>query len=167
MSRVPPSRDPNDVADSAGRNMMRIGLVAMAVVGVVTFFIATGRVELDEPLVVTATPVQVGTWIAGAPVKLDVEVQIVNNSDEGLPLEVSSQCEIFRWIVLDAESEFVQSQSGGEACVEVPVSGFLDPKHSLTGAYTLELDPARVKPGEYRLLARYWGHEIRQPFTVR
>ncbi|GEM_PF-1154850 len=166
MSRVPPSRDPNDVADSAGRNMMRIGLVAMAVVGVVTFFIATGRVELEEPLVVTATPVQVGTWVAGAPVKLDVEVKIANNSNEGLALEVASQCDIFRWIVLDAESEFVQSQAGGDACIDLPVSGFLDPKHSLTGAYALELDPKRVTPGDYRLLVRYWGYEVRRSFTI-
>ncbi|WP_339834103.1 hypothetical protein [uncultured Parvibaculum sp.] len=165
MSKVPPPRQP-DVADTAGRNMMRIGLVAMAVVGVVTFFIATGRVQLEEPLVVTATPVQVEPWRADAPLKLDVEVKIANNSDEGLPLNVDSQCEIFRWIVLDAENEFVQSQSGNEPCVDLPVSGFLDPKHSLTGAYALELDPARVRPGDYRLFARYWGYEIRQPFTI-
>ncbi|MEX2248076.1 MAG: hypothetical protein WD671_00465, partial [Parvibaculum sp.] len=151
---------------TAGRNMMRIGLVAMSMVGVVTFFIVTGRVDLEEPLVVTATPVQVASWREDAPVKLDVEMKIANNSKEGLPLEAASQCEIFRWIVLDAESEFVQSQTGGEPCVELPVSGFLDPKHSLTGAYTLELDPTRVKPGEYRLLARYWGYEVRQPFTI-
>ncbi len=165
MSRTPSPREP-DAADTAGRNMMRIGLVAMAVVGVVTFFIVTGRVELDEPLVITATPVQVAPWREGAPVKLDVEMKIVNNSKDGLPLNVASQCEIFRWIVLDAESEFVQSQSDREACVDLPVSGFLDPKHSLTGAYALELDPTRVQPGEYRLLARYWGHEVRQSFTI-
>lgn len=165
MSRVPPSREP-DAADTAGRNMMRIGLVAMAVVGVVTFFIATGRVQLDEPLVVTATPVQVEPWREDAPLKLDVEMKIVNNSDDGLPLEAASQCEIFRWIVLDAESEFVQSQGEGDACVDLPVSGFLDPKHSLTGAYALELDPKRVRPGDYRLLARYWGYEVRQSFTI-
>jgi hypothetical protein len=150
----------------AGRNMMRIGLVAMSMVGVVTFFIVTGRVDLEEPLVVTATPVQVASWRADAPLKLDVEMKIANNSKEGLPLEAASQCEIFRWFVVDTNDDLVQSQSGSEPCVELPVSGFLDPKHSLTGAYALELDPNRVKPGDYRLFARYWGYEVRQSFTI-
>lgn len=167
MARVPPpSRNP-DAAGEAGRNMMRIGLVAMAVVGVVTFFIATGRVELDEPLVVTATPVQVDPWHDGRePIRVDVEMKIANNSKEGLPLDVASQCEIFRWFVVDEADNLVQSQTEETPCIDMPVTGHLDPKHSLTGAYTLELDPRRVKPGSYRLFARYWGHEVRQPFDI-
>lgn len=167
MARVPPpSRNPDAIGE-AGRNMMRIGLVAMAVVGVVTFFIATGRVELDEPLVVTATPVQADPWQEGAgPLRVNVEVKIANNANEGLPLDVSSQCEIFRWFVVDEADSLIQSQREETPCLDMPVTGHLDPKHSLTGTYTLELDPRRVKPGNYRLFARYWGYEIRQPFTI-
>lgn len=162
MSRTPPP----DAAGEAGRNMMRFSLVVLAMVGVVMFFVVTGRVDMSEPVELTATVTQPATWNAAAPLELEVVLTLANNTEEALPLELPSQCEIFRWFLADKDKNLVQSQRDDEPCVDIPIKGALEPKHNMTGNYTVKLDPARVPPGDYILFIRYWAHELREPITI-
>lgn len=157
---------PPDPASEAGSNMMRIAFVVLGMVGVIAFFIVTGRVEMNEPVELTASITQPLTHKPGEPLLLEVAVVLANNTEEPLPLALPSQCDIFRWFIADSERDLVQSQRDDEPCVELPVTGELEAKHTMSGTYTLKLDPARVAPGDYILFIRYWGHEIREPVTI-
>ncbi|ABS64486.1 hypothetical protein Plav_2879 [Parvibaculum lavamentivorans DS-1] len=159
-------RPTTEAAEEAGRNMMRFALVALAMVGVVMFFIVTGRVDMSEPVELTARLSQPATYSATSLTTLDVSLTLANNTDEALPLELRSQCDIFRWFVTDEDKNLVQSQRDDEPCVNLPVTGALEPKTNMTGNYTLNLDPTRVTPGDYILFIRYWGYEIREPLTI-
>jgi hypothetical protein len=33
--------------------------------------------------------------------------------------------------------------------------------------FVLDLDPSRVRPGDYLLFLRYWGHEATEPVTIK
>jgi len=155
-----------DAADKAGSNLTRMSLVVLAVAGVIVFYIGTGRVSLSEPVELTANISQPNTWTETGPLSLDVGVTLANNTEEPLALETSSQCDIFRWFLTDEDQNFVQSQRGEETCVDVPVRGEIEGKHTISGNYTLTLDPSRVKPGDYILFLKYWGHERREPITI-
>ncbi|MCF8470677.1 MAG: hypothetical protein K9G30_07825 [Parvibaculum sp.] len=157
---------PHDPAGEASRNMMRIALVVLSMVGVVAFFVVTGRVEMNEPIELSAEVTQPRTHSEDAPLTLEIALILANNTDELLPLSIGSQCDIFRWFLTDEDQNFVQSQKDGEPCVDLPVKGNLEAKHQMTGSYTLKLDPHRVKPGDYILFVRFWGHELRQPVTI-
>lgn len=164
MSKTPPPG--LDPAGEAGRNMMRLAMVVLSVVGVIAFFIVTGRVEMGEPVELTLRVSQPQTWTADGPLDLQVAPTLANNTDEPLALSLASQCDIFRWFVTDEDRNLVQSQRDDEACVDLPVKGELEAKHTMSGDYTLKLDPARVKPGSYILFIRYWGYETRESVTV-
>ncbi|MBO6633427.1 hypothetical protein [Parvibaculum sp.] len=155
-----------DAADKAGSNLTRMSLVFLAMGGVIAFYIGTGRVQLNDPVELTASISQPNTWTETGPLALDVSVTLANNTEEPLPLEVASQCDTFRWFLTDEDQNFVQSQRGEETCVEVPVRGELEGKHTISGSYTLTLDTSRVEPGNYILFLKYWGHELREPITI-
>jgi hypothetical protein len=155
-----------DAADKAGSNLTRMSLVFLAMGGVIAFYIGTGRVQLNDPVELTASISQPNTWTETGPLALDVSVTLANNTEEPLPLEVASQCDTFRWFLTDEDQNFVQSQRGEETCVEVPVRGELEGKHTISGNYTLTLDTSRVEPGNYILFLKYWGHELREPITI-
>lgn len=159
-------KDPKDVASEASSNLIRMALVVLAMVGVVVYFISTGRVQFNEPVELTARIAQPTTWTETGPLTLTVGVTLVNNQDEPLQLETSSQCNIFRWFLTDDNRDFIQSQRADDACIDVPVRGELEGKHTISGEYTLTLDPARVKPGDYIIFLNYWGHELRQKLTI-
>ncbi|MEQ8378163.1 hypothetical protein [Parvibaculum sp.] len=155
-----------DAAARAGNNLTRISLVFLAVAGVIVFYVGTGRISLSEPVELTANISQPNTWTETGPLSLDVTVTLANNTEEPLALETGSQCDIFRWFLTDEDQNFVQSQRGEETCVEVPVRGELEGNHTISGNYTLPLDTSRVKPGDYILFLKYWGHERREPITI-
>ena len=157
---------PDSAAARARSNLIRLSLVVLAMTGVIAFYVVTGRVDLSEPVELTARVNQPTTWSENGPLTLDVAVTLANNTDEALPLSLPSQCDIFRWFVTDEDHNLVQSQRGDEPCVDVPMKGNLDPKTSISGEFTLSLDPARVKPGDYVIFMRYWGHELREPITI-
>ncbi|MBC7103464.1 MAG: hypothetical protein H5U13_09645 [Parvibaculum sp.] len=158
--------NPDSAAEKARSNMMRLGLVAVAMAGVIAFYVLTGRVDLNEPVELTACVTQPATWTESGPLTLGVAVTLANNTDEPLPLSLASQCDIFRWFLTDEDQNLVQSQRSDEPCVDLPMQGNLEAKHNISGEFTLTLDPARVKPGRYILFMRYWGHEHREPVTV-
>ncbi|MBX3447349.1 MAG: hypothetical protein KF765_11400 [Parvibaculaceae bacterium] len=162
-----PSRDPNEAALNARSNLIRMSLVFMAMAGVIAFYIGTGRVQLNDPVELTVQVTQPRSWTEAGPLTLAVNVTLANNTGEAMPLEIDSQCKIFRWFLTDRDQNFVQSQRGDEACVDVPMRGELEGKHSISGEYELELDPSRVKPGDYILFMNYWGNERREPVTIR
>ncbi|MAU59106.1 hypothetical protein [Parvibaculum sp.] len=157
---------PDSAAANARSNLIRLALVVLAMTGVIAFYLGTGRVDLRDPVEVTARVTQPVTWTQGGPLSLDVAVTLTNNTDEPLPLSIASQCDIFQWFVADEDMNLVQSQRGDEPCVDVPMRGSLDANHKISGEFSLSLDPARVKPGDYILFIRYWGHELRQPITI-
>lgn len=166
MSGNTPHIPPETAAEKARSNLTRMSLVFLAMAGVIAFYIGTGRVQLNEPVELTARIAQPTSWSQTGPLTLDVVVTLANNTDEPLPLEVASQCDIFRWFVTDGDRNFVQSQRNEETCVDVPVRGELEGKHTISGEYSLSLDPARMPRGDYILFLRYWGHEIREPVTI-
>ena len=158
--------NPDSAAAKARSNMMRLGLVAVAMTSVIAFFVLTGRVDLNEPVELTARVTQPATWAESGPLTLGVAVTLANNTEEPLPLSLASQCDIFRWFLTDDDRNLVQSQRNDEPCVDLPMQGNLEAKHNISGEFTLTLDPARVKPGRYILFMRYWGHEHREPVTI-
>ena len=161
------AKDPNEAAQNARSNLVRMSLVFVAMAGVIAFYVGTGRVQLNEPVELTANVTQPRSWTETGPLTLAVSVTLANNTGEAMPLEIGSQCNIFRWFLTDRDQNFVQSQRGDEACLDVPMRGELEGKHSISGEYTLELDPARVKPGDYILFLNYWGIERLEPITFR
>ena len=78
-------------AQKAQSNMMRLGLVAVAMAGVIAFYVLTGRVDLSEPVELTASVTQAATWTESGPLTLGVAVTLANNTDEPLPLSLASQ----------------------------------------------------------------------------
>ena len=65
--------------------MMRIALVVLSMVGVVAFFIVTGRVEMNEPIELSAEVTQPRTHSEVAPLTLEIALIRANNNDEQLP----------------------------------------------------------------------------------
>src|SRR5690554_744372 len=159
-------KSPKEAAGIASSNLIRMALVVLAMAAVVAYYIGTGRVQLNEPIELTARIAQPATWTDAGPLTLTVGVTLANNQDEPLQLETSSQCNIFRWFLTDDNRDFIQSQRADDACIDVPVRGELEGKHTISGEYTLTLDPARVKPGDYIIFLNYWGHELRQKLTI-
>ncbi|MDR3499971.1 MAG: hypothetical protein P4L72_12185 [Parvibaculum sp.] len=147
------------------QRMMNMAVVMLATVGVIAYFIYTGNVQPDEPVKLVVTTEQ-GAVAADGQIPFGLTVRLENNTKDGLVLTAPTQCDVFRWFITNTNKEFVQSQATG-MCAQVVVTNYLEGNHAMTEKYTLELDPARVKPGEYLLFVRYWGHELTQPLTIK
>lgn len=143
-----------------------MSLVFMAMAGVIAFYVGTGRVQLNEPVELTATVSQQQKWTESGPLALKVNVTLANNTGEPMPLEAANTCEIFRWFLTDEDRNFVQAQRDEEVCIAVPVRDQLEGKHQVSGEYELALDTSRVKSGRYILFIKYWGNELREPVTL-
>ncbi|MBI1262359.1 MAG: hypothetical protein GC184_11600 [Rhizobiales bacterium] len=147
--------------------MMGSTLAIMAMAGVMAYFIYTGQVLPDDPVVYKATSTQTESYAAGQPTKLTIDVRIENYEDKPLELVSPTQCEIFEWFVTDPKGELVQSQTTPDSCAQMTAQQVLTKNQAISDSYTIELDPARVKPGEYRLFTRYWGMETNQALDIR
>lgn len=145
-----------------GKRMMNQALVVLAMVGVIAFFIYSGNVEMDEPVSLTVETTQP----AGEPLRLNVAVKLTNNTKDGIALTVPTQCDVFNWFLTGKDKEFVQSKKD-ETCAQQTVSTWLDAKHAMSENFVLDLDPARVKPGDYLLFLRYWGHEATAEVAIK
>lgn len=150
-----------------GRRMINMSFAVLAAVGVIVYFIYTGHVKPDEPVTLTLTTSQAEAAVPGKPIKVDLNVRLENNEDKGISLTVGTRCDVFRWFLTDANKEFVQSQTEDQICAQVTVSTWLEGRHAMSETFPIELDPKRVKPGEYRLFIRYWGHETNQEISIR
>ena len=160
------SRDPSEAAQNARSNLIRMSLVFMAMAGVIAFYIGTGRVQLNDPVELTARIAQQQAWTETGPLSLKVNVTLANNTGEAIPLEAGNNCEIFRWFLTDEDRNFIQAEREEEICFAVPVRDQLQGKHQVTGEYILTLDPGRVAPGRYILFMQFWGNELREPVKI-
>lgn len=160
------SRDPSEAAQNARSNLVRMSLIFMAMAGVIAFYVGTGRVQLSEPIELTARIAQQQAWTEAGPLELKVNVTLANNTGEPIPLEAGNNCEIFRWFLTDEDRNFVQAQRDEEICFAVPVRDQLMGKHQVTGEYMLGIDTGRVKPGRYILFIKFWGNELREPVKI-
>ncbi|MDX5366831.1 MAG: hypothetical protein LPK88_10350 [Alphaproteobacteria bacterium] len=159
-------RDPGEAAANARSNLIRMSLVFMAVAGVIAFYVGTGRVQMNDPVELTARIAQQQVWTEDGPLELKVNITLANNTGEPIPLEAENNCTIFRWFLTDEDRNFVQAQRDEDVCIAVPVRDQLQGKHQVAGEYMLPLDTARVKPGRYILFMKYWGNELREPITI-
>lgn len=150
-----------------GKRMMNQALAVLVMVGVIAYFIYSGNVEVDEPITLDVVTTQIDGNAPGQPIKLDVALKLANNSKEGMALTVKTQCEVFNWFLTGKDREFVQSQKDDPVCPKETVSTWLETKHTMKENFVLDLDPRRVKPGDYLLFIRYWGQEVTMPVTIK
>lgn len=149
-----------------GQRMMNMSIAMLAAVGVIAYFIYTGAVQPDEPVKLIVTGIERNAAQPGKPIEMDISVRLENNGKEGISLTAPTQCDVFRWFITDKNKEFVQSQTDQQVCAQVTVSTYLEKDHAMNETFPVELDPKRVKPGEYLLFVRYWGHEANTPITI-
>lgn len=158
---------PPKAASEFGQRIVGSTIAIMAMAGVMAYFIYTGKVLPDEPVVMTATPTQSEAYAPDKPIKLTIDARIENHDAQPLELSSPTVCEVFEWFVTDAAGELVQSQKAPEMCAQVVAHQVLAKNQALSDSYEIELDPTRVKPGEYRLFTRFWGMETNQPITIK
>lgn len=160
---MPPPKQPSEL----GQRMMNMSFAMLAVIGVIAYFIYTGTVKPDEPVKLTLTATQTEPAAPDTPIKVSLAVRLENNDDKGLALTAPTRCDVFRWFLTDTKKEFVQSQADDQVCAQVTVSTWLEAHHAMSETFAIELDPKRVKPGDYRFFIRYWGHETNEAITIR
>lgn len=153
--------------DSLRRNITLSSLVFLAVVGVIAYFIVTGKVDMGDPVRMEANVTQTVNYGPTQGPVLQVEATVVNDQDETLPVQAKTQCKIFQWFLLDKDGALIEAQLPNPNCADVPATNFIEPHHKMTDKFTLQLDQRRVQPGDYVLFMRYWGHEGRQQVTIK
>ncbi len=150
-----------------GKRMMNQALAVLAMVGVIVYFVYSGNVELDEPVVFEATTSQGAAAGTADAIPVTLALRLTNLSKEGAALTVPSKCETFNWFLTGLDNEFVQSQADAADCPKQSVSTWLDANKAMEETQILPLDPKRVHPGEYRLHLRYWGYELVKDITIK
>ncbi|MGX1196158.1 hypothetical protein [Parvibaculum sp. MBR-TMA-1.3b-4.2] len=157
---------PEDQRSSLRRTVSLSSLVMLSVVGVIAYFIYTGKVDMGDPVRMDATIEQTVDYADNRGPTLSADVTIVNDSDETLTVRSETQCKIFQWFLLDTDGALIEAQLPDANCADVPATNFIEPHHKMTDKFTLELDRRRVQPGDYVLFIRYWGYEGRQQVTI-
>lgn len=150
-----------------GQRMMNQAFAVLAIVAVIAYFIYSGNVQVDEPVTLAVTTSQTQPSVPGKPFALELTLRLTNNTKEGMALTSPTQCDVLRWFITGKDKEFVQSQNDDQVCEKVTVSSWLDAQHSINETRVLQLDPARVRPGDYLIFVRYWGHEVEAPLTIK
>lgn len=150
-----------------GKRMMNQAIAVLAMVGVIIYFLYAGNVQPDEPITFGITVTRTSAVGPGEPIKLDVALQLTNNTKDGIALTVPTQCEVFNWFLTDTDKEFVQSKNEEPDCPKQTVSTWLDAKHAMNETFVLDLDPSRVKPGDYLLFLRYWDHKAIERVSIK
>ena len=159
---------PQDQRDSLRRNVTLSSLVFLAIVGVVAYFIVTGKVDMNgDPVRMEASVAQTVNYAEDRAPVLTVDATVVNDSDKTLTVQAETQCKIFQWFLLDKDGSLIEAQLPNPNCADVPATNFVEPHHKMTDKFTLELDQRRVQPGDYVLFIRYWGYEGRQQVTIK
>ena len=153
--------------DSLRRNITLSSLVFLAIVGVVAYFIVTGKVDMGDPVRMEASVTQTVDYAPDHGPVLKVEATVVNDSDKTLTVKTKTQCKIFQWFLLDMDGALIEAQMPDSNCADVPATNFIESHHKMTDNFTLQLDQRRVKPGDYVLFIRYWGYEGRQRVTIK
>ncbi len=97
---------------------------------------------------------------------MEVKLTLTNLSKSQIELVTSNPCKVFRWLILTAGGDFVQSKRTEENCPAVTLNAILEPNGKAAEQFRIDLDPARVQPGDYTLRAAYWGYEAEKSFRV-
>ena len=150
-----------------GKRMMTQALAVLVMIGVIIYFLYAGNVQPDEPVSFEITVTQASNAVPGQPIRLDVALKLTNNTKDGVALTVPTQCEVFNWFLTDEDKEFVQSKAEEADCPKQTVSTWLDGQHAMNETFALNLDPNRVKPGDYLLFLRYWGHKAIEHVSIK
>lgn len=150
-----------------GKRMMNQAFIVLAMIGVVIYFVYFGDIQPDETTTFDVVLTQDTPTAPNTAIPLTVAITFTNNSKDGIALTSQTQCDVFNWFLTGTDKEFVQSKEEPSDCPKQTVSTWLDGKHILKQTFTLELDPARVHPGDYLLFLRYWGHETTQKLTIK
>jgi len=149
-----------------GRRLITSTLFMMAMAAGVGLLVYYGLIDLTPEEVALDVEIAQGTSPSdGSKIPFTVDLSLTNNTSETVALSAPNRCQVFRWFVMTPQEAFVQGE-GEEICAQVMVSGTLDPDNVLTERYRIELDPKRVKPGDYNLAVRFWDYEALEPFTV-
>ena len=93
----------------------------------------------------------------GDVIPLEVNVQLVNRTDNLLQLTAPSPCKVFKWVLVDSRREFVQAKPE-EICPQVVMNATLEGNHNTTETFMLEIDATRLRNDtSYELRVSYWG----------
>lgn len=155
------------VAKDLGRRMMNQALVVTGMIFVIFYFVYTGKVAPDEPMTLEVTTVQGASTGPDKPIPIAVALKLSNNTKQGVPLSIPTQCDMFKWFLTDPAGEFVQAKGEGDDCPKASVNIWLEGEKAMEEKFDLMLDPKRVHPGDYKLHIRYWGHEQTQDLVIK
>lgn len=115
---------------------------------------------VDFPAVVEINP-------AEPLAQIEITLNLENRRRENRDLIVQSDCEVFRWFLLDNAGSFVQAQYQ-DACGENAVAEVLRGRGTLVRTTTIALNTGRLDPGQrYRLAVEFWGYQSVVQFRVR
>lgn len=93
----------------------------------------------------------------GNTIPLDVQVQLINNTDSLIQLTAPTPCKVFKWVLLDSRRDFVQAK-GEEICPQVVMQATLEGNHNTTEGFVIDIDATRLRPdSSYELHVSYWG----------
>ncbi len=132
-----------------------MGLVL--VFGILTIGLASeyGLVSFEEDLELKVSG-EVGVQ-SGDTIPLQVQVQLINNTDNEMALTAPTPCKVFKWVLVDSRRDFVQAKLD-EVCPQVMMQGSLPANSNTTEAFVLEIDATRLRPDtSYELRVSYWG----------
>ena len=120
-------------------------------------------------------------WLPGAAISFEMNLGAVNNRGGTLVLPLrlvlnnpsgrvqslkpQNACKVFRWLVLDQTSAFVQSAPPAD-CDRVMIDRALRPWEEIEEDINIKLDAKRFKAGRsYYLIVRFWGLSQTQEFS--
>jgi len=115
---------------------------------------------IDFPAVVEIDPAEPVAFV-------EFTLNLENRRRENRDLVVNSDCEVFRWFLLDNAGSFVQAQYQ-DACSDHAVAEVLRGRGTLVRTTTIPLNTSRLDPGQrYRLAVEFWGYQSVARFRVR
>ncbi len=104
---------------------------------------------------------------ARAVMKLPVTVRLSNHDAHKIDLSASTPCAVFRWVVMTAKREVVQSKPN-RLCIQVVATDTLWPARPLEQFYEITLDADRYTAGNrYHLEYQFWNYAGHHDFTVK
>ena len=145
--------------------MIASPLIIFTIVIAMYLAVHYGYVDMSEPVDFTVD-IETQPIITDNSYSIVVRPRITNNQQTAETLQAPTPCDVFRWILLTNDREFVQSKPA-QSCVQVIATTELAPKNYIEETVVLELDRRRVNLGEdYQLLVRFWNFERLVPLTL-
>lgn len=149
------------------RTALSRAAIIIGIVGAIAWYYAQNPQFLtgSDVILEIDAPGRVTPLIDGA-LPMEVKLTLTNLTKKQVELVTSNPCKVFRWLILTAGGDFVQSKRTEEDCPAVTLNAMLEPNGTATEQFRIDLDPARVQPGDYTLRVAYWGYEAEKSFRV-